>query len=122
LGGGAAVDTQELLVCTDLLITDYSGCYFDYLLIDRPVIHFAYDREYYTKSDRGLYFDLDEAAAGPVVECFHSLCENIEQDLLRPERHHGRREKVRTRIMGFETGDACRKISSAVLGDGFSGQ
>ena len=73
---------------------------------------------YYTKSDRGLYFDLDEAAAGPVVERFDALCEDIEHDLLYPERHRARREEVRTKLMTFERGDACRKISRVVLGIG----
>lgn len=116
LGDGTPVDTQELLLSTDLLITDYSGCYFDYLVLNRPVLHFAYDRHYYTNSDRGLYFDLDEVAAGPVVERFEDICDQIEQELLNPDRHRERREKVRKNLMAFETGDSCRKILSAVLG------
>ena len=71
------VDTQELLLSTNLLITDYSGCYFDFLALDRPILHFAYDRSYYTTSDRGLHFDLDEAAGGPIVESFDALCTEI---------------------------------------------
>ncbi len=118
LSGNAPVDTQEILLATDILITDYSGCYLDYLVLDRPVLHFAYDREYYTNSDRGLYFDLDVVAGGPVVERFDALCEDIEQDLLQPDRHHGRRESVRKSLMAFETGEACRKICHAVLAIG----
>ena len=115
LGGHGLVDTQELLLASDLLITDYSGCYLDYLLLDRPVILFAYDRGYYTSLDRGLYFDLDTIAAGPVVESFDVLCDAIERDLRHPDSHREQREKVRNEMMRFETGDACRKICSAIL-------
>ena len=37
------VAAQILLAATDLLITDYSSCFFDYLILDRPIIHFIYD-------------------------------------------------------------------------------
>jgi CDP-glycerol glycerophosphotransferase (TagB/SpsB family) len=111
----ARIDTQELLLATDLLITDYSGVYLDYVLLDRPVLHFAYDHEYYTQSDRGLYFKLEDVAAGPVVQNFDELCKCIEQDLQNPDLHRKCREKVRMDLMSFEKGDASHQIIQALL-------
>lgn len=51
-------DVQELLCCTDLLITDYSSIMFDYALIGKPIIQFATDIEAY-KKDRNFYFPVD---------------------------------------------------------------
>lgn len=33
------MDVQELLLISDILITDYSSCYIYYLILDRPIIH-----------------------------------------------------------------------------------
>lgn len=50
----AEVDPQELLFVTDILITDYSSCYIDYLMLNRPVIFYFYDN--YTQDDNELYY------------------------------------------------------------------
>lgn len=61
------LDTQLLLKHTDILITDYSSCYTDYLLLDRPVVFYCYDlAEYLTNWD--LNFDYDYVTPGP--KCF----------------------------------------------------
>ncbi len=51
------VDANELLYYTDVLITDYSSIFFDYLVTDKPIIFYTYDRDEYVES-RGVYFDL----------------------------------------------------------------
>jgi CDP-glycerol glycerophosphotransferase len=50
-------DMQELLVATDLLISDYSSLMFDYALSYKPVFMFATDIDSY-KNDRNFYFNL----------------------------------------------------------------
>lgn len=54
-------DMAELLLITDLLITDYSSSAGDFPLLDRPVILFQDDREKYIKYDRNFYFEIDES-------------------------------------------------------------
>ncbi|MBD5097496.1 MAG: hypothetical protein HDT40_11025 [Lachnospiraceae bacterium] len=52
------MSSSELLVCADVLITDYSSIFFEYLLLDRPIVFFAPDYEVYAR-DRGFYLDYD---------------------------------------------------------------
>ncbi len=52
------LDANQLLYYSDILITDYSSIFFDYLVLDRPIIFFQYDRESYL-DDRGAYLDFD---------------------------------------------------------------
>lgn len=47
------VNTNELLAVVDLLITDYSSIFFDFLVTGKPVVHYFYDYEEY-ESERGL--------------------------------------------------------------------
>jgi CDP-glycerol glycerophosphotransferase (TagB/SpsB family) len=51
-------NTRQLMFCSDILITDYSSVWFEYLLLDRPVIYFAPDYSEYMEK-RGMYMDYD---------------------------------------------------------------
>lgn len=61
-------DIQELLVNTDILVTDYSSVFFDFMLTDKPVIFFPYDIEGYLKLCRGLYISYFEDLPGPFAK------------------------------------------------------
>lgn len=54
------VKSQELIDSADILITDYSSAYIDYLLLERPIIFYAYDLQEYLKTDRDLYLDYNQ--------------------------------------------------------------
>lgn len=51
-------DMQELLLASDVLITDYSSCMFDAMLAKKKVFLLAKDFDEYIKNDRNLLFDL----------------------------------------------------------------
>lgn len=53
-------DMQELLAAADVLITDYSGSMFEFMLTKRPVFLLVRDIENYIAKERGLYFSLEE--------------------------------------------------------------
>ena len=71
-------DVNVILRKTDVLITDYSSIYMDFLLTGRPIIHFAYDFNAYTRDRGGFLYDLDEAFAGPVATRFVDLLRLLE--------------------------------------------
>ncbi|MBN2160684.1 MAG: CDP-glycerol glycerophosphotransferase family protein [Spirochaetes bacterium] len=50
------VDLYQLLPYTDMLITDYSSVYFDYLLLDKPMVFINSDIETYRKL-RGIILE-----------------------------------------------------------------
>lgn len=54
-------EPSELLLVTDLLITDYSSIGGDFMLLGRPVIYFQPDRKAYDAERGGLYFDPDQS-------------------------------------------------------------
>lgn len=58
------INPQLLLFEADILITDYSSCFFDYLLLDRPLLFYCYDWSDY-ETNRGVYFKYEEITAGP---------------------------------------------------------
>lgn len=54
---------NELMIVSDILISDYSSVYFDYSVMNKPMFYFTYDYEEYSKK-RGLYFDIREELNG----------------------------------------------------------
>ncbi|MDF8368452.1 hypothetical protein G9403_01625 [Weissella paramesenteroides] len=61
------VDTSELLSVTDVLISDYSSIFFDYLVTGKPVFLYAYDLESYI-ADRGLLLDINSVPGNVVLD------------------------------------------------------
>lgn len=114
LGGDTSFDTQELLVASDVLVTDYSGCYIDFLIVDRPIIHFAYDHESYCNADRGLYFSLNEIAGGDVVTEFDEFVEQLDVALTEPSHGAARRAELRHKLLAWEDGNARSRTARVV--------
>ena len=57
--GEARMTTDELLACADVLVTDYSSVFFEFLIMDKPIVFFAPDFEEYSAT-RGLYLDYED--------------------------------------------------------------
>lgn len=68
-------DVQELILCADSMITDYSSCIFDFLLTRRPGFIFATDIADYNK-ERGFYYPL-ESTPFPVATDNEMLLINV---------------------------------------------
>lgn len=71
--------TNVILGLTDILVTDYSSIFFDFLPLARPLVFFTPDDLDYSAS-RGLYFPLDELP-GPVTRTIPELGDAIRSHL-----------------------------------------
>lgn len=71
------VDISRLYLIADMLITDYSSVMFDYSILKRPMLFFAYDLENYKDNLRGFYFDFLEEAPGPISKDTNQLLDDI---------------------------------------------
>lgn len=100
-------DIMEILNIFDLLITDYSSIYIDYLLTGRPIIFLPYDREEYLK-ERGMNFAYDKVTPGPKPKTFKEFLNSL-YDLLY---NHDSYVQQRTEINRFfnEIQEPCCKI------------
>lgn len=78
------VDLYEIVNAADLLVTDYSSVYFDYLLLDRPMIFVPVDLVEY-ENTRGLLLEpYDRWTPGPKV--FEQAC--LEEQILKSLADH----------------------------------
>lgn len=108
-----SIDTQELLMASDLLITDYSSVYYDFVLLNRPVIHFAYDFDRFMNVDMGFNFDIRDYGGGPFVY--------TEDELLLAMTESGsnllaqRSNKTVPEHLTYERGIACESYVRLIL-------
>ena len=73
LNGSQYSQIEDLIIATDFLVTDYSGCIFDGFKLKRKVILYALDLEHYLSKERGMYFDIHSLPA--------PLCQNMNEFL-----------------------------------------
>jgi len=67
IDASAHPDIHELMLVSDVLITDYSSAIYEFSLLGRPMVFFAPDLEAY-EAERGFYFDYRSGVPGPVFE------------------------------------------------------
>lgn len=99
------IDPIRLMKTADCLITDYSSIYLDYLVLDRPIIHFCFDLDDYMKN-RELYFDYHEVLAGVKVLNYPELCTIISEILSNNDVGQVMRNKLKNRFLFEKTGNS----------------
>jgi CDP-glycerol glycerophosphotransferase (TagB/SpsB family) len=71
-------DMYPLFSKVDLLITDYSSIFFDFLLTDKPVLFYPYDIDDYLTKDRSMYDKYDSVTPGHKAYDFKGFYEKLE--------------------------------------------
>lgn len=71
-------DVYESIGRFDILVTDFSGIYFDFLISGRPIVMAPLDMEGYLRNDRDLYYDYDELCPDPPCSDWNQVFDRIE--------------------------------------------
>ncbi len=103
------LDGQYLLGASDVLITDYSSIYFDYLLVDRPMIFLPYDLESY-REQRGFVLDYEDYTPGPKPGSFGEFMKALERALAGEDGYGQQREKIRKEFHSFRDDGSSRRV------------
>lgn len=75
-------DIYPILKKSDVLITDYSSIYYDYILMDeKDVILFPFDYDEYIKNSRDLAFDYLTYTPGVKAWSFNNLIKIIQEEI-----------------------------------------
>lgn len=103
----SSINTNGLLSIVDVLITDYSSIFFDFLVTARPIIHYLYDYDEY-KRERGLSLEKSELP-GTVVQTTAELIASVEKHLATPYAPTKRYEQARKRFCLHEDGAVSKR-------------
>lgn len=85
-------DIALWLNCFDVLITDYSSIYLDYLLLNKPIIFLPYDQKEYLRK-RGMNFPYGKVTPGPKPESQKEFLNCVEKALDGQDGYDSEREK-----------------------------
>lgn len=96
---------ENLYIVADALITDYSSVMFDFVLLNKPMLFFAFDYDHYIE-DRGLNFDLHDIAPGPFVTNQKDLEKWIKKIDKITEEFANRVETFKQQFVQYDTGNA----------------
>ncbi|MBP6860229.1 MAG: CDP-glycerol glycerophosphotransferase family protein [Candidatus Pacebacteria bacterium] len=106
-------DIYPLLPLIDLMITDYSSLFTDYLLLDRPIVFYAYDLETY-KEREGLSFEnYDEYTPGPKASSPSELL-SVLKSTLEKDNHAMHRARVRDLYHTHQDGNSSARVLEAL--------
>lgn len=116
LGEEEAEDVTGVLRIFDVLVTDYSSIYIDYLLTGKPMIFLPYDKDRYLKG-RGMNFDYGQVTPGPKPTDMKAFLRDLQAALCGEDGWRDERKKVNkllNEISGPCSGDICRKVNKAI--------
>lgn len=111
-----SVDVYALLEHVDVLVTDYSSVFVDFLLLDRPIVFYTYDLEEY-RAMRGFAFDFDEHTPGPRVDSPAELVETLDAVLGGADEHGSDRERMTREFHDHRDGNACRRLIDSIVAE-----
>lgn len=108
---------NDLYLISDVLITDYSSVMFDFGYLRKPMIFFAYDKDWYLDpANRGIYMDYDATVPGPVAKTTTEVISALKNLDNLPSLYHDKLIDFYNRFCQYgRSGDATEKLSEAML-------
>ena len=110
----AGINTNLLLGGTDILISDYSSIFFDFLVTGRPILFYIPDLDGYTNM-RGLYLSLDDLP-GPTTQSAEEVAKWVSKpDELDKIIDKKKYQDTVQRFVCNDDGHVCEKVVNAVF-------
>ncbi|MHC9533078.1 CDP-glycerol glycerophosphotransferase family protein [Dellaglioa sp. L3N] len=109
------IDTNEVLSIADILITDYSSIFFDFLVTDKPILFYCWDEDTY-EDYRGNYFELSELP-GKVAYTIEELSNDIENIEVIAGEYQAKYLEFKNRFVKYDDGKATKRYVDYIFND-----
>lgn len=103
-------DIYPVLKYSDALITDYSSIYFDYLLLDKPILYYPIDLEEYQEKCRGFYRPYEELTAGIKTYNEDELINAMQNVIDGIDNYKEQRKALRDKMFKYQDGHNCERV------------
>lgn len=105
----------ELMQASDMLMTDYTSAYVDYLMLDKPVIFNFYDKSMYERTRGFSFYPLNRICAGEIFTDEASFYIAAKEALTNPDKYKERRAEVLDELITYRT-NVCGKTYQYLFG------
>lgn len=109
------ISTNDLLAVIDILVTDYSSIWFDFLPTGNPILFYLKDLQQYSEQ-RGLYFGVEELP-GHVSYHLADLVKSLRQQILDELPVHAGYHVAKAKYCPFEDGNACGRALDLIFSE-----
>lgn len=109
------IDITDYLYDVDVLITDYSSVYFDFLLNGRPIIFSPFDYDSYLYKDRALYYNYNEVTPGPKCYNWKDILDWILKFKESPSLYKEDREKIRNMFHLYQDSQSSERVYEYIM-------
>lgn len=103
-------DLYKLIKDVDVLITDYSSVYFDFLLTGKPVILAPFDLEKYTTQSRPLYYDYFKEIEGVKASNWSEVF-----DIMRDRSYYKPTDEAVKKFHNYKDNLSCKRVTEKVI-------
>lgn len=109
-------DVQELLIKSDILITDYSSVFFDFAYMKKPEIFYQFDEDVYREAhyEEG-YFKYRDDAFGPIVKEEHEILDYLEFLLKNNSEMESLYEERVDSFFAYRDNHNCKRVFDAIV-------
>jgi CDP-glycerol glycerophosphotransferase len=110
-------DIYNILPATDALVTDYSSLFYDYLLLDRPILFYMYDLDEYMKT-RGLIVGregLEYYLPGPIARSPAGLLKALEDMIEGIDDYAERRGRLNELVHRFRDPRSSERVWKLIM-------
>jgi CDP-glycerol glycerophosphotransferase len=108
-------DVAELLLISDVLVTDYSSIMFDFAQTGRPMLFHTYDLTHYRDTLRGFCFDFEHRAPGPLIPDSAGVVAALRDPEAATAGHREAYERFREAFCDLDDGSAAAGVVDRML-------
>lgn len=112
-------DVNDILLVTDILITDYSSVFYEYMPLNLPIIFYPYDYDNYVALRGGFYVDYKNELPGPICYDESELLEVIKNINKIYVQYDNKRKKYTNKYNRLSDGKASERFVDFLLNGRF---
>ncbi|MGO3468663.1 MAG: CDP-glycerol glycerophosphotransferase family protein, partial [Weissella hellenica] len=107
------MDANLILGMTDILITDYSSIFFDFMVTDKPIIFYAWDHELYSHY-RGMYFSDDELP-GPILDDIEAVGYELQHVGQSSQTYTTKYQTLKNKVVPYDDGYVTERMVATIF-------
>lgn len=108
-------DVADLLLVSDVLVTDYSSIMFDFAQTGRPMLFHTHDLAHYRDTLRGFCFDFEQRAPGPLIPDSAGIVAALRDPEAATAGHREAYERFREAFCDLDDGTAAAGVADRML-------